>query len=715
MPAFSIAIIKRKKSRSLVFLFILLGTLAAPSLALGLGTKHEDLNVLLISIDTIRPDRLSCYSSKHLQTPHIDALAAKGVLFERAFAHNPMTLPSHVNMLTGTTPPYHGVHENSRSILTPDFFTLAEYLKEKEYSTGAFIGSFALDPRFGLDQGFDVYDKSYPARTSSLSPPERNAGQVIQSALSWVEKQNSGWFLFIHLWDPHDPYSPPQPFSEKFKDDPYSGEVAYVDSELGKLFDYLESKELTKRTLIVLTGDHGESLGEHGELTHDYFAYNSTLWIPLIVAAPGIQAARVGEYVCHIDLFPTVCDLLSLEKPSFLQGVSLLPLLKGGKIEKRAIYFESLDAYYNRGWAPLRGFTEEKSKFIDSPVPEYYNLEADFNEQNNLVRKIDLEGQKNRMKALLDGLSSSQNAPTPQRVDRETREKLKSLGYISSPVSKFKENYGPEDDLKTLLPLNQKMYTALKLNEEGKALQAVKLLHEIIKERKDFINAYSYLSEIYQSGGFGADALAVLENGYKNNPEDYGIISSYGVLLVKQGKLDEGIELLQKSLAIIDYYPEDWTYLGVAYGQKGEFGKALDCYEKALSLDDADAMIYYNKGLFHLSLFMQAKSRPDHAQALECFKKAIELDPALALAYNGLGVGYRVAGQTNSAITVWEKTLELNPDFDLPIYNLGLAYLEKGDKAQALKYFEKYLALKGKALSPEERREIEDYIKNCKN
>jgi arylsulfatase A-like enzyme/tetratricopeptide (TPR) repeat protein len=689
--------------------------MAASSLVPGAAKEQEDMNVLLISIDTIRPDRLSCYSPKYLQTPHIDALAARGMLFERAFAHNPMTLPSHVNILTGATPPYHGVHENSRAILAPGFLTLAEYLREKGYSTGAFVGSFALDPRFGLDQGFDVYDKSYPSRITSISPPERNAGQVIQGALGWLERQNSKWFLFVHVWDPHDPYSPPPPFSEKFKHDLYSGEVAYVDSELGKLLDYLESKGLTERTLVILTGDHGESLGEHGELTHDYFAYNSTLWIPLLIAAPGIAAGRTGEYVCHADLFPTVCDLLALEKPSHLQGESLLPVLNGRKIGKRAIYFESLDAYYNRGWAPLRGFTEEKRKFVDSPLPEYYDLESDFAELDNLAPKTDLEGQRKKMKALLDGLSSSPEGQDRPRADRETREKLRSLGYVTSPVSKIKDDHGPEDDLKTLLPLNQKIYAALKLNEEGKPMQAVKLLHEIIKERKDFINAYSYLSEIYQSGGFGADALAVLENGYQNNPEDYGIISSYGVLLVKQGKLDQGIELLQKSLAIIDYYPEDWTYLGVAYGQKGEFQKALDCYARALSLDDTDAMIYYNKGLSHLSQFMQKKSRPDQAQALECFKKAIELDPGLALAYNGLAVGYRIAGQIDSAITVWEKTLELSPDFDLPIYNLGVAHLERGNKAQALKYFEKYLAVRGKTLSPEERREIEEFIKKCKS
>jgi arylsulfatase A-like enzyme/Flp pilus assembly protein TadD len=705
----------RAKETVLFLFFMLTGLIFFGGPIQGSTSKEEDLNVLLISIDTMRPDRLSCYSTKYLKTPHIDGLAARGVVFDRAFAHTPMTLPSHVDILVGATPLYHGVHENSKSILAKDFLTLAEYLKEKGYSTGAFIGSFSLDSRFGLNQGFDVYDESYPSKTSSISPPERNASQVIQAALGWLDKQNSKWFLFIHIWDPHAPYSPPQPFKEEFKNDLYSGEVAYVDSELEKLFDDLKNKELMKNTLIVLTGDHGEALGDHGELAHGYFAYNSTLWIPLIIAGPGVEPGRVDDYVCHIDIFPTICDILKIEKPPFLQGVSLVPLMRGKKIGKRAIYFESMDAYYNRGWAPLRGFIEEKRKFIDSPLPEYYNLENDFNEQNNLVQKIDFERQKKEMRDLMDSLSSSQKMQGPQKIDRETREKLRSLGYISSPVSKFKENYGPEDDLKTLLPFEQKHSGAMVLLEQNKVAEAVKVLNDVIKNRKDFTKAYMTLSDIYQFGGLGEDALAIMESGYKNNPEDYGIISSYGILLIKQGKLDKGIEILQKALEIIDYDPDVWTHLGIAYGQKGEPQKALDCYEKALSLDNKDAMIYYNKGLFHLSIYMQTKRAQDHARALECFKKAIELDSGLASAYNGLGVTYRIGGQIDYAISVWEKTLELSPDYDLPLYNLGVAYLEKGNKARALKYFEKYLLLKSKTLTPEERREIEDYIRKCKN
>jgi len=704
------------KKRILSFIIIFTGLIFANCPHLDSDTKQENLNVLLISIDTIRPDRISCYSPKYLKTPHIDALAAKGVLFEGAIAHNPLTLPSHVNILAGTTPLDHGVHENTKFILTEDFLTLTEYLKERGYSTGAFVGAFPLDSRFGLSQGFDVYDDSYPSKESSaFTFQERNASQVIQAALDWLAKQNSQWFSFIHIWDPHGPYLAPEPFNEKFKNDPYSGEVAYVDSELGKLFDYLDRNNLMENTLIILTGDHGEALGEHGELTHGYFAYNSTLWVPLIIASPGMKAARVDEHVSHIDIFPTVCEILEIEKPPFLQGVSLLPLMKGKKIKKRAIYFESLVPYYNRGWAPLRGFIEEKKKFIDSPLPEYYNLEDDFDEEKNLVRDIDLAEQKRKMKEIMDGLSSPSRVQSPRRVDRETREKLRSLGYISSPVTQLKESYGPEDDLKTLLPFQQRQTIAVRLLEANRIPEAVKILNDIIRERKDFASVYNNLSTIYESQGLVEESLSIMESGYKNNPGNYRIISNYGFLLVKAGMPDKGIEFLEKSLAVIDYDPEVWTHLGIAYSQKGEFQKALDSYEKALSLDNTDALIYNNLGFLQFSIFLQTKNIQNHTRALESYRKAIELDPGLASAYNGLGGVYKVMGQIDNAISVWEKALELDPDYDFPVYNLGVAYFEKGNKAQALKYFERYLLLKNKTLSFEDRQRIADFIRKCKD
>jgi arylsulfatase A-like enzyme len=291
------------------------------------AVRPPGFNLLLITIDTLRPDRLSCYSPKFLKTPAIDGLAEKGVLFERAFAHNPQTLPSHVNILLGLTPLAHGVSENSKSVVAGEFLTLAELLKARGYATGAFISSFALDSRFGLDQGFDVYDDFYSAKPApGLAYSERSAGETIKAARQWLSRRKEKWFCWIHLWEPHAPYTPPEPYLSRYAKDPYSGEVAAVDAALGKFFAEAEREGWPGKTFIILTGDHGESLGEHGEMTHTYFAYNSTIWVPLIIEGPGIRPSRVKDYVSHVDLFPTVCELLGLEKNPGLQGESLKPL-----------------------------------------------------------------------------------------------------------------------------------------------------------------------------------------------------------------------------------------------------------------------------------------------------------------------------------------------------------------------------------------------------
>jgi len=705
------------KRRIFLFIFIPLfagSILADRSLSASQG-KQENLNVLLITLDTIRPDRLSCYSSEYLNTPNIEELAAKGALFDRAFAHNPITLPSHANILLGTTPLYHGVHDNSKFWVAEYFITLAEFLKEKGYSTGAFIGAFALDSRFGLSQGFDVYDDTFPSGPSAaFVSPERKAEEVIQPALDWLKNQDSQWFAWIHLWDPHAPYLPPEPYKSQYKDDPYSGEVAYVDSELGNLFDYLKTKNLMDSTLIILTGDHGESLGEHGELTHTYFAYNSTLWIPLMFVGPGIEASRIEKNASHIDIFPTLCDILEIEKPAFLQGVSLYPLLKGSKIEERAIYFESLGPYYNQGWAPLRGFIEGQKKFIDSPLPEFYNLEEDFNETHNSIEKINLNSYLKKQKEIEKELSSAQKAPGNQRIDREAQEKLRSLGYIVSSGIQMKESYGREDDLKTLLPLQQKLDQAVILLDEGQVKKGIAQLEEILQQRKDLVPAYIYLSDIYKAQGQFDLAGITLDEGLDNNPDNYALLSTYGIFLVSQGNWDKGIEILQKALALLDFDYELWNYLGYGYARKGEDQKALEFYNKVISLNDSDALVYFNLGSLYLSQFMRSKERDIHFQAMESFKKAIELDPKYALAYRSLGIGYRIQGLTAEAIAVWETALELSPDDDFLIDNLGQAQFELGNKTQALLYFERLLLLKQETMTPEERRSIEARILECK-
>ncbi len=381
-----------RKARSPI-LPLALAFIAAAALASACKApaKPKDFNVLLVTIDTLRPDRLSCYNQTYLRTPQIDGLAARGVLFERAFAHAPLTLPSHASILLGSTPLAHGADDNGMRVVPRGVPSLPKTLRAAGYATGAFVSAFPLDTRFGLIEGFDVYDDKYPARpAAALDFPERPAEKTMAAALDWLAARNGRWFLWVHLYDPHSPYAPPEPYATRFAADPYSGEVAYVDETLGKLFGAIDGRGETGRTLVVLTADHGESLGEHGEMTHGYFAYNSTIWVPLVVAAPGLASARVKDLVSHEDIFPTVCDVLGLPAPADLPGRSFRPLLEGRTQKARPVYFEALEGYYHHGAAPLRGVIEGPMKFVDSPIPELYDLRNDFDEANDLASGTDL-------------------------------------------------------------------------------------------------------------------------------------------------------------------------------------------------------------------------------------------------------------------------------------------------------------------------------------
>ncbi|HIH97171.1 MAG TPA: sulfatase-like hydrolase/transferase [Thermoplasmata archaeon] len=707
----------KRYKRFYLFVFLLLLTLFTVLSPLFSKTDSKDvrLNFLLITIDTLRPDRLSCYNSEHLNTPNIDSLAEKGVLFSKAFAHTCTTLPSHTNILLGTTPLYHGVHDNSNFIVRKEFLNLAEHLKKYGYSTAAFIGAFPLDSRFGLTEGFDVYDDNYGSKSSQeFSYVERRAEIVVQKALGWLEERTSPWFLWVHCFDPHQRYDPPEPFKTKHKNNLYDGEVAYVNFTLGKLFEYLEEKKLNEKTLVVFTADHGESLGEHGESTHGYFAYNSTIWVPLIISFPGINPKKIDQNVCHTDIYPTVCDILNIEKPSFLQGVSLLPAIKGKKLSKRAIYFESLYPYYSRGWAPLKGYIEGNGKFIDSPIPEFYDLERDFDELENLAPVKKLNAYSKKLKKIIEVQSYKGEKKAEQKIDRESLDKLRSLGYVSSPQVSKKEIFSKKDDLKVLLSYQNKLMKAMGSYHKGNIEEGINLLREIISERKDFALAYTYLATLYGEQKRLKEAVEVMRDGIDNNPSSYKIFSSYGIFLTKIGQYDAAIEIFKKGLTLMDYDPEIWNYLGVAYWKKKDFEKALGAYQKALSLDNNYPIVFNNLGSLYLSLFLKTKSRIDHQKSLQNFKKAIELDPNYGSAYNGLGAAYQHVGNIKGAIYCWEKAVELNPDLGFALYNLGSAYLETGNKTKALACLTTYKEKHYRALPPKEKDELNTLIQKCK-
>jgi arylsulfatase A-like enzyme/Tfp pilus assembly protein PilF len=643
------------------------------------------LNVLLITIDTLRPDRLSCYGSAHLKTPNVDKLASRGVLFKRAFANTPTTLPSHTNILLGTTPPYHGVHANSDFVAGDEHFTLAELLQSHGYETGAFVGGWPLDTRFGLAQGFETYDCEFGQTSGSL---ERNAEAVVNAATDWLRTKNSPWFLWVHCFDPHDPYEPPDPYKKRFAGDLYSGEVAYVDDALGNLLDYMSAENLFDNTLTIFTGDHGESLWEHSEKTHGFLAYNSTLWAPLIVVFPSAKARDFNDYVSHIDIFPTVCDMLEIDKPEVLQGSSLLPALKGKKMKKMPIYFESLYPFYSLGWAPMRGYILDREKFIDSPIPELYDLEKDFDELKNLAEENDLDKHRKKLEELIQNQASPEIRRKQQILDRTSQEKLASLGYVSFGLESRKKEFGPKDDVKTALPFSNKANEAVELFEKGERRKAIEMAKEILTERQNIPNAYSNLANFYKKMGRLSDSIEVLKIGLTNIPSSYTIFFNLINNLAEAREYDKIMTFMKEyNFRQMNHDPALWNIMGNVYYAKLDLKKAKEYYQRALELDENNSLLLTNLGNLKLTASKTAITSEDLKNALELFKQAIEIEPDYVVAYIGLGRAYLQANQINKSIQAFEKAYELDPDSDDALFYLGSSYLANNRKTEALRLF----------------------------
>jgi arylsulfatase A-like enzyme/Flp pilus assembly protein TadD len=694
--------------------------LAAGLLFFGIATPPparaaDKPNILLVTIDTLRADRLGCYSPASHLTPRIDGLAGRGALFGMAFAHTPTTLPSHTNILLGVTPNAHGVHDNGKFIVRGGFTTLAEWLKTQGYATAAFVGAFPLDSRFGLTRGFDVYDDAYGSQErGDPTLVERKADAVVDKALEWLSGRPGPWFAWVHFFDPHQPYAPPEPFRSRYPLNPYDGEVASVDAALGRLLDALGITGGNQNAAVILTADHGEALGEHGEETHGYFAYNATLHVPLIMALPGIKPARVDDNVCHTDIFPTICDFLGRKAPAALQGRSLLPLLRGRTLPARPIYFESLGPYYTRGWAPLRGFVMGREKYFDSPIPEFYDLRADFGELKNLADKADLQKCRKTLADLVGSQTSPLAEAAGRAVDRETAEKLRSLGYASGPARRRDKPFTAADDLKTLLPFHAKWQKATAAFYAGRQDEGISLLEEIVSERKDFDLAVTSLADFYKARNRLSDAEALLRRAASDNPGSTEILSSWAIALLDQRRFDEAVDVLMGCLAIVDFDPEIWNYLGVAYYNKHMYDEAQAAYAKALGLDANDAIVLNNLGSLSLSRYLETRSPALLTEAVEQFREATTLDPRRASAWNGLGASLRQSGDVDGAVAAWTKAVEIKPDFDFPLYNLGLILLTRGDKAGALSYFTRYKTLCYATLPAKDKAELDDLIRRCR-
>ncbi|MCX6096331.1 MAG: sulfatase, partial [Candidatus Bipolaricaulota bacterium] len=401
----------------------------------------KDWNVILITVDTLRADKVGCYGNANVATPTMDAFAAGGIRYENCISQTPLTLPSHTTIMTGTLPIFHGVRDNGGFVVPSELVTMAEAFKAKGYDTAAFVAAYVLDSKWGLNQGFDTYfDKFDLSRFEkiSLGEVQRPGNEVIDEALGWLEKKKSGkFFAWIHLYDPHSPYAPPEPFKSQYAQNPYLGEIAFTDTQLARLWDYLGRSGLRDNLFLVFASDHGESLGEHRESTHGFFVYQAALHVPLIIATPfpELQGRTSSETVGLVDVMPTVCEMAGVPVPAEVRGRSLVPsFFAPGAVADRLAYSETFYPRYHFGWSDLRSVQNGRFKLILAPVPELYDLDRDPGEEKNLVylEKKVFEDLSVRAGVLMEEAGRNAREVDLQKVDEETREKLAALGYVGS-------------------------------------------------------------------------------------------------------------------------------------------------------------------------------------------------------------------------------------------------------------------------------------------
>ena len=499
--------------------------------------------IILISIDTLRADRLPAYGYAAIKTPHIDELAAEGVLFERAWSHVPLTLPAHMSMLTGELPFEHGVRDNIGFRAKADQRFLQHTLGDLGYATGGFISSYVLRRQTGIHEGFSHYDDTLPpaAPDSPLGSVQRPGADTVAAAIKWIDQQTSPkFFAFVHIYEPHLPYTPPARFAGG---NAYDGEIAWSDEIIGGLLSHLRAKGLYDDATIVLLSDHGEGLGDHGEDEHGIFLYRETTQVPLIVKLPHSRraGARVGTPVQHIDLPPTLLALAggSAVPPSDVRGRSLLPVLDGtGTLPDASIYAESLSPRYHFGWSELYALADERYRLIRAPRDELYDLAQDPGEQQSLV---DERPQVHAaMRGVLDAMIASGGVTAPSAVSDEDRGKLAALGYVGTQRGALAERDSDSlPDPKDKVDVLRQYRRATRLAGEGRVDDAIAAYRELLAADPAMTDVWLQLAALYERRGRHAQALEAYRAIVEQDPKDPAALTGAASSLVHLGRLDE--------------------------------------------------------------------------------------------------------------------------------------------------------------------------------
>ncbi len=677
----------------------------------------RDFNVILVTVDTLRADKIGCYGNPFVRTPAMDALAAGGIRFENCISQAPLTLPSHTTIMTGTLPPFHGVRDNGGFVVPAELVTMAEIFKARGYDTAAFVAAYVLDAKWGLNQGFDEYfDRFDLSRFEKigLGEVQRPAGEVIDDALAWIERKKGGkFFAWIHLYDPHTPYEPPEPFLSEYPRSPYLGEIAYADAQLVRLWDYLGQAGLRDDLFLVLAADHGESLGEHDEGSHGFFIYQAALHVPLIIATPfpALRGVTSAETVGLVDVMPTVCEMAGIPVPVEVQGRSLVPsFFSPGAAMERLAYSESYYPRYHYGWSELRSVQDGRFKLILAPVPELYDLDNDPGEAKNLVylEKGVFQDLSARAETLMTEAGRNALEVDLGKVDEETREKLAALGYVGSFTDSSKLQGKKLADPKDKIGIFNELTKARETGMSGDFDQAIRTIEAIIAGDPTIADAHFSLGNVlYRAGRFEEAAGAFLKS-LDLKPDDSFAVINICNCYQATGRFDEAEKFVLDYLASGFKDPQLYFLLGNIMIHHNEPEKAVPYFEKCLaenprsaSAHNGLAAVYLNRDASgdmaraeeHLSAaaainptllslrYNMAQLREKQArlaEAAELYLQEIRDAPKSFKALYNLSRVYRLMGREDEEYETLKKTLEVEPEFPIAYFYLARILLRRG-------------------------------------
>ena len=656
-------------------LFLVLA-LTPAALAASPPAVKPATNVVLVTIDTVRADHVGCYGGKEAQTPTLDSLARDGVVFERAISQVPLTWPSHAVILTGMYPFQNGVQDFTGQPLAPQLRSVAQAFKQNGYRTGAVVSAFVLDRSWGLARGFDFYDDAFSPeqfKNRDLGLVDRKAGESVTHALVWLQKNSKRPFFFwLHLYDPHSPYDPPEPYHTQYHTHLYDGEIAYADHELGRLISWLKRSQLYDRSLIVVLSDHGESLGEHGEREHGFFVYNSTVHIPLIVKPPtnsGFRTARVLRPVETTSVAPALLGVAGVKDVAIERQFSSRQLFAKQLENESAAYSETFYTFSSFGWSPLHALETSRYHYIDAPTPELYDLNSAPEEGRNIAaeQRATVAVLKSKLQQLLSGKAFQATKAESSTVNPDAAEKLRALGYVAyrSPVSAEALAAGLPDPKDKLEEFNS-ILTAQDAMRAGDLSAGEALLAKVQERDPKMYVVHFLLGEAASRNKDWEKSAAEFQRCLDLNPNFDQAMTGLARALFFLGKADDAKQWARSALKYNPQNYKAWYALGFVESREDKSAAIAD-YEKGVAIQGNFAALRRDLGMLYFQ-------QQNYAAAAKHLAKAAELGVEEAPLYNFLGISYDRSGRLAEAVDSYHHALKLDDTLAEAHLNLGYTY-----------------------------------------